>query len=145
MPDFCDVALPVPLDGALPTSCQRTPIPPVGGRVIVPFRNEKLIGIVTRLHDEPPPVVAKPIEASWTGAIVSPELLELAGWISAVLPGAAGRSAAHHAAADGRGAQAGAVPHYGTGRRRPVRRGRAGNIAPNTADRRRSRRPSTPC
>ncbi len=55
----------------------------LGGRVIVPFRNEKLIGVVTRLHDEPPPVEAKTIERILDEeAIVSPQLLELARWIS---------------------------------------------------------------
>ena len=55
----------------------------MGGRVIVPFRNEKLIGVVTRLHDEPPPVEAKTIERILDEeAIVSPQLLELARWIS---------------------------------------------------------------
>jgi len=57
--------------------------PPVGGRVVVPFRNEKLIGVVTRLHDEAPPVEARPIEAVLDQEpILSAELMELAAWIA---------------------------------------------------------------
>jgi primosomal protein N' (replication factor Y) (superfamily II helicase) len=83
MPAFCDVAVPVPLDANFTYSIDVSHPPPLGGRVIVPFRNEKLIGVVTRLHDEPPPVEAKRIERVLDEeAIVSPQLLELARWIS---------------------------------------------------------------
>jgi primosomal protein N' (replication factor Y) len=81
--EFCDVAVPVPLDAVFTYRISPDALPAVGGRVIVPFRNEKLIGIVTRLHDEPPPVTAKRIESVLdTEAIVAPDLLELARWIS---------------------------------------------------------------
>ena len=83
MPAFCDVAVPVPLDANFTYRIDASHPPPLGGRVIVPFRNEKLIGVVTRLHDEPPPVEAKAIERILDEqAIVSPQLLELARWIS---------------------------------------------------------------
>jgi primosomal protein N' (replication factor Y) len=83
MPAFCDVAVPVPLDAHFTYRIDAAHPPPLGGRVIVPFRNEKLIGVVTRLHDEPPPVEAKTIERILDDeAIVSPQLLELARWIS---------------------------------------------------------------
>ncbi|HEX6494296.1 MAG TPA: primosomal protein N' [Acidobacteriaceae bacterium] len=83
MAAFCDVAVPVPLDAHFTYRIDAEHPPPLGGRVIVPFRNEKLIGIVTRLHDEPPPVEAKTIERVLDGeAIISPQLLELARWIS---------------------------------------------------------------
>lgn len=83
MPAFCDVAVPVPLDAHFTYRIDAAHPPPLGGRVIVPFRNEKLIGVVTRLHDEPPPVEAKAIERILDDeAIVSPQLLELARWIS---------------------------------------------------------------
>ncbi len=59
MPAFCDVAVPVPLDAHFTYRIDASHPPVLGGRVIVPFRNEKLIGVVTRLHDEPPPVEAK--------------------------------------------------------------------------------------
>ena len=83
MPAFCDVAVPVPLDAHFTYRIDASHPPPLGGRVIVPFRNEKLIGVVTRLHDEPPPVEAKAVERILDDeAIVSPQLLELARWIS---------------------------------------------------------------
>src|ERR1700760_1317776 len=75
MPAFCDVAVPVPLDAHFTYRIDAEHPPPLGGRVIVPFRNEKLIGVVTRLHDDPPPVEAKTIERILDNeAIVSPQL-----------------------------------------------------------------------
>jgi primosomal protein N' (replication factor Y) len=84
MPSFCDVALPVPLDRVFTYSVNDSAeSPAVGCRVIVPFRNEKLTGIVTRLHDNPPPVEAKPLTAVLdTAPLLSPDLMELASWIS---------------------------------------------------------------
>ena len=84
MPHFCDVALPVPLDRVFTYSVNDQAEPPaIGCRVIVPFRNEKLTGIVTRVHEEPPPVEAKPIVAVLdTGPLLTPDLMELAAWIS---------------------------------------------------------------
>src|SRR5690348_12507623 len=59
-------------------------MPAVGARVLVPFRNEKLAGIVLRLHDDPPPVEAKPLLTTLDqDSILSPQLLELAEWIAA--------------------------------------------------------------
>lgn len=79
---FCDVALPVPLDQTF-TYRLREFAPAVGGRVIVPFRSTKLIGVVTRLHDEAPPVEAKAVEKVLDEeATLTPELMELASWIS---------------------------------------------------------------
>jgi primosomal protein N' (replication factor Y) (superfamily II helicase) len=79
---FCDVVLPVPLDRAF-TYRLKEEQPPIGGRVIVPFRSEKLIGVVTRLHDEAPPVEARPIVAVLDREpILSPELMELATWMA---------------------------------------------------------------
>ncbi|ACO34403.1 MULTISPECIES: primosomal protein N' [Acidobacterium] len=82
MPAFCDVALPVPLDRAFTYSTGLF-APEVGARVLVPFRNEKLSGIVLRLHDDPPPVEAKPLLAVMDEqSILSPQLLDLARWIA---------------------------------------------------------------
>ena len=82
MPAFCDVALPVPLDRAF-TYALNGVIPSVGARVLVPFRNEKLTGIVMRVHDDPPPVPAKPLLSILDEeSILSPQLLELAQWIA---------------------------------------------------------------
>src|SRR5271170_5497642 len=82
MPAFCDVALPVPLDRAF-TYALNGEIPGVGCRVLVPFRNEKLAGVVVRVHDDAPPVEAKPLLTILDREpIVSGPLLELAQWIS---------------------------------------------------------------
>jgi primosomal protein N' (replication factor Y) (superfamily II helicase) len=82
VPAFCDVALPVPLDRAF-TYALAEAVPPVGGRVLVPFRGEKLAGVVVRVHDDPPPVEAKPILVILDEEpILSPQLLELAQWVA---------------------------------------------------------------
>jgi primosomal protein N' (replication factor Y) (superfamily II helicase) len=83
MPIFCDVVLPVPIDRAFTYKLKSEDDPPVGGRVVVPFRNEKLTGVVTRLHDEAPPVEARPIIAVLDQEpILTAELMELASWIA---------------------------------------------------------------
>jgi primosomal protein N' (replication factor Y) len=94
MATFCDVALPVPLDRTftyrlknagpeLPGQPRPDGDPPVGGRVIVPFRQAKLIGVVTRLHEEAPPVEARQVESILDREpILSPELMELGTWIA---------------------------------------------------------------
>ena len=80
---FCDVVLPVPLDRAFTYKLNGGDDPPVGGRVVVPFRNEKMVGVVTRLHDEPPPVETRLIERVLDQEpMLSAELMDLAAWIS---------------------------------------------------------------
>src|ERR1700756_5037623 len=60
MPAFCDVALPVPLNMVFTYRIgERLPI--AGGRVLVPFRNERLWGVVTSLHDRAPSMAAKTV------------------------------------------------------------------------------------
>ncbi|HTW61722.1 MAG TPA: hypothetical protein VMD55_07915, partial [Terracidiphilus sp.] len=82
MPAFCDVAVPVPLDRAF-TYRVVDAAPCVGARVLVPFRNEKLAGVVVKTHDEPPPVEAKPLLAVLDSEpVLSPQLLELGQWIA---------------------------------------------------------------
>lgn len=82
MPAYCDVALPVPLDRAFTYAIEQA-IPAVGARVLVPFRNEKLAGIVLRIHDDPPAVEIKPVlNILDEESILSPQLLELAQWIA---------------------------------------------------------------
>src|SRR5579884_826484 len=89
MPEFCDVALPVPLDTTFtyrvsaegdPTAASE---PVVGGRVLVPFRTERLSGIVTALHDKPPSVAAKSIYSVIDETpVLSEQLLQLGRWIA---------------------------------------------------------------
>ncbi len=50
----CEVALPVPLDRLFTYAVRDGQLPQRGARVIAPFRNEKLIGVVTGLSAEAP-------------------------------------------------------------------------------------------
>jgi primosomal protein N' (replication factor Y) (superfamily II helicase) len=84
MPTYCEVALPIPLDRTFTylvsagTDLQR------GARVIVPFRNEKLIGVVMELHAKAPvDFEAKPVETVLDEEpLLSGHLLELASWMA---------------------------------------------------------------
>jgi primosomal protein N' (replication factor Y) len=82
MPEFCEVALPVPLEMTF-TYRVNGEIPVVGGRVLVPFRTSRLPGVVTALHDRAPSMEAK-IVASVLDAepLIDARLMELAEWIS---------------------------------------------------------------
>ena len=84
MPRFCDVAVPVPLDATFTYSIpQELAEPCVGGRVIVPFREKRLCGIVTELHDREPNFEAKPVQQVLdTVAALTPELMQLGRWIA---------------------------------------------------------------
>jgi primosomal protein N' (replication factor Y) len=80
---FCDVAIAVPLDMvftyAIPTGME----PVVGGRVLVPFRQQRLSGVVVELHDQPPQVKAKKvIEALDLSPVLDEHLLKLGKWIA---------------------------------------------------------------
>jgi primosomal protein N' (replication factor Y) (superfamily II helicase) len=83
MAEFCDVAVPVPLDVLftyrLPDGIQ----PVVGGRVLVPFRQKRLVGIVTETHDRPPRVQAKNVLSVLdAGPLLDEQLLHLGRWIA---------------------------------------------------------------
>ena len=106
MPQFCDVALPVPLDmvftyrvaaethlqasqqtltpqDGTPSGDSEATGPVVGGRVLVPFRQQRMTGIVVELHDRKPPVATKtvlsPLDAS---PVLDDPLLRLGRWIA---------------------------------------------------------------
>jgi len=82
MPQFCDVALPVPLETCF-TYRLNGAEPVVGGRVLVPFRNLRLPGVVTALHDRPPSVETKHVlEVLDAAPVLAPELMRLGEWIS---------------------------------------------------------------
>ena len=53
------MALPVPLDTAFSYRVPEGMLPAVGGRVLVPFRQQRMSGIVVDLHDRKPTVVTK--------------------------------------------------------------------------------------
>ena len=73
MSTFCDVALPVPLDMAFTYKiAEQQPV--VGGRVLVPFRNQRISGVVTALHDRAPSMQAKTVlEVLDTEPVLGPE------------------------------------------------------------------------
>ncbi len=86
MPAYCEVALPVPLDRTFTYAVREGQRPQRGGRVIVPFRNEKLIGIVTR----PSELAPSGFEVRFLEAVLeeheepllSEHLMKLGEWIA---------------------------------------------------------------
>ena len=83
MPLFCDVALAVPLDMVFTYAIPPGMEPVVGGRVLVPFRQQRLSGIVVELHDRPPQVKTKKvIEALDLSPVLDEQLLKLGKWIA---------------------------------------------------------------
>ena len=93
MPLFCDVALAVPLDMVFTYAIPPGMEPVVGGRVLVPFRQQRMSGIVVELHDRPPQVVTsqiaasqikikKVIEALDLSPVLDEHLLKLGRWIA---------------------------------------------------------------
>jgi primosomal protein N' (replication factor Y) len=83
MPLFCDVALAVPLDMVFTYSIPPGMEPVVGGRVLVPFRQQRMSGIVVELHDRPLQVKTKKvIEALDLAPVLDEHLLKLGKWIA---------------------------------------------------------------
>jgi len=87
MPEFCDVALPVPLDAVFTYRIPQGMQPVVGGRVLVPFRQQRLSGIVTELHDRQPRSGDKEVQTKNLLSVLDPapvlddQLLRLGKWI----------------------------------------------------------------
>src|SRR5437764_8908342 len=82
MPQFCDVALPVPRNMVFTyrTGGQQ---PVIGGRVLVPFRNDRLSGIVTALHDRQPGIKTKDVlQVLDSEPVVDATLMHLGQWIA---------------------------------------------------------------
>jgi primosomal protein N' (replication factor Y) len=83
MPAFCDVALPVPLDMVFTYRVAAEATPVVGGRVLVPFRQQRLTGVVVELHDRKPSVATKTIQSVLDIApVLDAQLLRLGRWIA---------------------------------------------------------------
>src|SRR5260370_4863078 len=86
MPLFCDVALAVPLDMVFTYAVPPGMEPVVGGRVLVPFRQQRMSGIVVKLHDRPPQVraqqIKKVLEARDLEPVLDEQLLKLGRWIA---------------------------------------------------------------
>ncbi len=84
MPTYCEVALPVPLDRAFTYAVRPGQRPQRGARVIAPFRNEKLIGVVTEVNFKAP----ADFETRYLEAVLDDEpllsdsLLKLAEWMA---------------------------------------------------------------
>ena len=84
MSNFCDVALPVPLDRTFTYTVNGVE-PAIGARVLVPFGGQRLMGVVVRVHDERPTdaVAIKPVQQVLDDApLLSDELMHLAKWIA---------------------------------------------------------------
>jgi len=84
MAQFCDVAVPVPLDATFTYRIpEDSPEPVVGGRVIVPFREKRLCGIVTELHDREPKFTTRRLSQVLDSTpSLTPELMPLGQWIA---------------------------------------------------------------
>jgi primosomal protein N' (replication factor Y) len=85
MTEYCEVAVPVPLNQLFTYKLDRGISTEAGARVLVPFRERRLIGIVTELHDRAPTFAAKNVleslDESGTPALTE-ELVRLGRWIS---------------------------------------------------------------
>jgi len=83
MPEFCDVALAVPLDMAFTYRVPADAAPVVGGRVLVPFRQQRMTGIVIEVHDRKPSVQTKSLLSVLDLApVLDEQLLRLGRWIA---------------------------------------------------------------
>ena len=83
MPEFCDVALAVPLDMAFTYRIEPDAVPVIGGRVLVPFRRQRMTGIVVELHDRKPSITTKKILSVLDHTpVLEDHLLRLGRWIA---------------------------------------------------------------
>jgi primosomal protein N' (replication factor Y) len=84
MPAYCEVALPVPLDRSFTYALGTGQKVARGVRVIAPFRNEKLIGVVMAADVKAPPdVEIRALEAVLDEEpLLSEQLLSLAEWMA---------------------------------------------------------------
>jgi primosomal protein N' (replication factor Y) (superfamily II helicase) len=83
MPEFCDVAVPVPLDVVFTYRVPADAAPVVGGRVLVPFRQQRMTGIVVELHDRKTSVTTKSILTVLDAApVLDEQLLHLGRWLA---------------------------------------------------------------
>src|SRR3984957_20311269 len=83
MPEFCDVAVPVPLEMVFTYRVPAEAAPVVGGRVLVPFRQQRMTGVVVELHDRKPSVPTKNVLGVLDATpVLDEQLLHLGRWIS---------------------------------------------------------------
>jgi primosomal protein N' (replication factor Y) len=83
---FCNVALPVPLRTlftyGVPESLRELAVP--GNRVLVPFRNKSLVGVIVELVDQGPAEtkIRDITKVLYHRPALTPKLIELAHWIA---------------------------------------------------------------
>src|SRR3989304_3696002 len=86
MSEFCEVALPVPLDQLFPYSIPKSLTVSLGVRVLVPFGARQLVGVVAGLTSHPPDIAAasiKPVKDVLDDQpVLSAEMLALGKWIA---------------------------------------------------------------
>ncbi len=84
MPSYCEVALPVPLDRTFTYALRDEQQAQRGARVIAPFRNEKLIGVViSEAAAAPTDFEVRYLEAVLDDEpLLSDHLMELAEWMA---------------------------------------------------------------
>jgi len=83
MREFCDVALPLPLDTVFTYGIADGMQPVVGGRVLVPFRQQRMSGVVTELHDRKPTVATRKLISVLDSApVLDVQLIHLGQWIA---------------------------------------------------------------
>jgi len=84
MPLCCEVALPVPLDRVFTYAVGPDQHPQRGARVVVPFNNEKLIGVVTAINvPKPTEFEVRTLETVLDDEpLLSDQLLKLAEWMA---------------------------------------------------------------
>jgi primosomal protein N' (replication factor Y) (superfamily II helicase) len=83
MPEFCDVAVPGPFDAVFTYRIPDGMAPVVGGRVLAPFRQQRVSGVVTELHGHTPKVEAKNIISVLDATpVLDDQLMRLGKWIA---------------------------------------------------------------
>jgi len=84
MHHYCEVALPVPLDRTFTYAVSEDQFPQRGARVIVPFGNQKLVGVVTTVEAKAPTdVEVRFLESVLDDEpLLSESLLKLAEWMT---------------------------------------------------------------
>jgi primosomal protein N' (replication factor Y) len=84
MPECCEVALPVPLDRVFTYAVADGQHPQRGARVVAPFRNERLIGVVTAVGvPTPADFEVRSLDAILDDEpLLSEQLLTLAEWMA---------------------------------------------------------------
>ncbi|MFZ0284624.1 MAG: primosomal protein N' [Terriglobales bacterium] len=83
MYEFCDVAVPGPFDTVFTYRVPDGMEPIVGARVLVPFRQRRVSGLVTGLHDSVPKVQTKNIIGVLDATpVLDDQLLRLGKWIA---------------------------------------------------------------